>query len=231
VKSNKFKLSVFFCIILPAICIQNLYGQDKSVYSLSTNVFGFAFNDFSIYLHATDEKRIKKSISVGFMIASRWWNAETGSTGDIEVNDDKYPIGSYNGPQLRIGYFAGRSKNDKIRYKGPQLIFKYIYYKNETFIDWFSHDDAVSVSYTRSEKAYVIGLEWVFQKEKPHRDFFINTFWSLGLRMKFREITTSSVKGWGISNAYASERPVGFKKTTLFIPTINFGVMLGSKIH
>lgn len=206
-------------------------AQSSKEHSLGTNVFGFPFNDFSLYYHNTNDKLIRKSLSIGYMVGLRWWNANTGSTGDIEVNDDKYPIGAYNGPQLRIGLFKGKDKEYMTRFRGLQIIAKYLYYNDFKFVDWFSHDDAVDVNYTRSEKAIVLGAEWLFQNERQGQRFFINTSWGFGFRVKYREINTTHSEGYHTGINYATARPVGAKNKTMFLPTINFALIIGTRLN
>ncbi|MEP7265974.1 MAG: hypothetical protein ABI772_15830 [Bacteroidota bacterium] len=230
-KRYQLKLFLLFLIFTIITTVSKSNAQNSNDRGLATNLFGFPFNDFSLYYNTTNDKLIRKSLSAGYMIAWRWWNAETGSTGDIEVNDDKYPIGAYNGPQIRIGLLKGRDHEYMTRYMGLQLIAKYLYYNDHKFVDWFSHDDAVDVIYIRSEKAVVFGAEWLIQNERPGDKLFLNTSLGFGLRVKFRDITTTKSVGSSGGINYAESRPVGTKHTRLFLPTINFGILIGTKLN
>ncbi|MEO5571397.1 MAG: hypothetical protein ABIS37_10770 [Bacteroidia bacterium] len=190
------------------------------------------FNDFSAFYELTKKDSLKYrryGVSAGYMIAFKWWNHDPdGSTDKIEVDDDKFPIGAYNGPQLRLYYETVRSEGGKLKFRGPEILFKYLYYDDELFIDFFSHDDAKPVFYRRSEKTFVIGAEWLWGKDINDGKLFHQVFWGIGGRIKFRDINTLS--HYSEPPGYEGNIPLGQKHTILVVPTLNFGIKLGACI-
>jgi protein TonB len=198
-----------------------LCGQAK----ISMNITGMLFNDFSVHFDGPVRKNNRYCISVGYMIANRWWNG-------MEVDDDKTPIGKYNGPQIRIDYQKVFLKKEKIKWQGAEVLFKYLFYDDVTFTDYF---DGIASKYplffTRSEKAFVTGAEFHWGRDRYFGKMFAQTFLGVGIRLKFREInTTSNQSSFGAD--YANRhRPTGKKYTTLFLPVLNAGIKLGSVIN
>jgi hypothetical protein len=232
----KYKIQILLsCILflLTEILIpEKIFSQNSSFSTISVNVFGMPFNDFSAFYELTKKDSLKcrrYGISAGYMIAFKWWNHNpNGSTGAIEVDDDKFPIGAYNGPQLRLYYETVKFQDAKVKFRGPEILFKYLYYDDELFVDFFDHDDAKPVFYRRSEKTFVVGAEWLWGKDINDGKLFHQVFWGIGGRIKFRDINTLS--HYSEPPGLEGNRPLGQKHTTLVVPTLNFGIKLGTCI-
>ena len=136
---NQILLSCILFLLTEILIPEKIYSQNSSFSTISANVFGMPFNDFSAFYDVTKKDSLKYhryGISVGYMIAFKWWNLHPdGSTGHIEVDDDKFPIGAYNGPQLRLYYETVRAHGGKVKFRGPEILFKYLYYDDELFVD------------------------------------------------------------------------------------------------
>ena len=191
--------------------------------TLSMNVTGVLFNDFSLFYEVQPNEHHRKGISLGYMVAGRWWKG-------IEVDDDVIPIGAYNGPELRIYFETLKTLSNKIFSHGPEILLKYIYYTNYNFVDWFSHDDAFPVYFTRSERTFVLGAEYLLEKRKYKSEGFSETFWGFGFRFKFRNINTTDNSSFEGAYVAQNNRPIGKKFVIMFIPTINFGIKLGGAL-
>ncbi len=220
---NKIVGKLFLLIIL--CCVHPIFGQEaeKPIRSISVNVLAMPFNDYSIYYQSTSIKGRRLGISLGYMISNRWWEFTY-----FTVDDDKYPIGAYSGPEIRFSYFKlFKLKKMKI-YTGPELIFKHLNYKDKWFTDWFSRDDKVPVSFKRNEETYVAGYEWIFEFDMTSNKLVPQFFVGLGGRIKFRDITTTEHRA--LYKGYEEERPLGFTRTRKYYPTINVGIKIALKL-
>src|SRR5436190_20785389 len=99
---TKYSLLIFlFGFLIPG----KVASQVIPKRSIALNVTGMLFNDFSVYYEVTKSESKIYGLSIGYMISNNWWKGPVdGSTGGNEINDDQYPIGEYNGPQLRVCY-------------------------------------------------------------------------------------------------------------------------------
>src|SRR5438105_7481648 len=113
---------LFFILIL--FFLPNyLFAQYTLEKSIAFNISGAFFNDFSFFYEYTNKKSKRIGISAGYMIANNWWHGKPGTTSGFEVNDDKFPIGAYNGPELRLSFIRlTKSLNDKISFNGVQFL-------------------------------------------------------------------------------------------------------------
>jgi len=199
--------------------------------ALSINIFGIPFNDFSVYYEVTRNEKKRYGISGGYMIAFNWWRGkQDGGTGGIEVDDDRIPLGVYNGPELRLYYMALKQKPDRVTFNGPQLLFKYLFYNNTTFIDFQKSGEAIPVWFTRNETAYVIDAEWLLGNEYYEGNLIYGYYFGFGLRYRIRYVSTIhnySEEGTLFANSF---RPVGNKTIAQFIPVINFGFKFGVRL-
>lgn len=213
--------SVFLILILFSI---NLFSQKKVTSTLSTNLTGIPFNDVSLYYEYTKTDSIKIGTSVGYMIGNRWLHRL-----GTEVNDDELPLLAYFGPEFRLYFMRTVNWKSTIKrknnfYFGPELLFKYLYYGDTKFVDYIDVGENEPVFYTRNEKTFVTGLELKFCKDYNYKKFFMQLFWSVGCRLKFRDINTTETHSEGLSQY----RPVGHKTENIIIPVFNIGLKLGS---
>ncbi len=227
---NQHNKKILGFFLLATLLPFNLYSQNNSTSTISVNLFGMPFNDFSLYYDVTINESKRFGISIGYMISNNWWRGKVdGGTGHNEVDDDKIPIGSYNGPELRLYYEYIRNKGNKIKFLGPEIFFKYLYYDNRLFVDFNSNYFGNAVFFVRSEKTFVTGTELLWGRDFNEGKVFCQIFWGIGFRLKFRRINTiNSYYNYSTPSEYF--RPIGKKNTTMFIPTINFGFKLGTWI-
>lgn len=222
------RISIAFFLLVVLLPF-NLHSQNLPTKTISINVFGIPFNDFSLFYEVTKNESKRYGISAGYMIAFNWWKGKVdGHTDSFEVDDDKFPIGSYSGPELRLYYENVKHKGDKNKFHGPEILFKYIYYNNKKFVDFFDPPEPVPVFFVRNEKTFVIGVEWLWGKNIEYRKAFQQIFWGIGCRFKIRNINT--ISNYSPYIPPENHRPIGEKHTTLFIPTVNFGVKFGTWI-
>lgn len=212
---RKFKIFILIVFVSVIFCSLRLFSQTEGTIALSTNVAELIGDNFSIYFENTKVNVKKFGFGFGYTIAYRWlYNI------NIEVNDDKNPLLSYNGPVFRIFYMIPASKTIPNRYFGLEITGKYLYYRNTTFDDFYKEDP---VYFTRDENEFVIGGEIKFCKDYYSRSFFRQINWGLGLRIKMRDINTTKT----IDYVNSGTRPEGHKNVTSYIPTLNFGFKLG----
>jgi len=195
-----------------------LCAQPVRESSLSTNLVGLPFGDYSLYYEITKVDTSKFGFSFGYLIANRWL-AEAG----FEVNDAWTPILAYNGPQLRLYYLFSCNKKKQKKYFGLELFGKYLHYKNTTFTDYIDAGEMEPVGFTRNEKAIVTGAEFRFCKDYCAKSFFSQIFFGAGFRVKMRDINTIKT----FSQGYDFFRPVGHTYETNWFPMVNFGFKIG----
>jgi hypothetical protein len=195
--------------------------------TLALNGTGMLFDDFSLFYESTKNDKRRFGISLGYMIAFNWW--KTGYPSGIEFNDDLFAVGAYNGPEIRLYYEKLIPKLKKISFSGPELLFKYQFYHNATFIDSDGGDrEDDYIQFTRSEKTFVVGFEYLFGNEFYYSHTFTQIVGGFGVRAKFRDINTLSSGVYGEYPYGSSFRPVGKKYLMMFIPTINFCIKFGT---
>lgn len=114
-------------------------------------------------------------------------------------------------------------------YISPQLLYKDLYYHNKTFRDE-NTTHYTSITYTRNEKAYIIGgdivcgLLFSFRIIKPSTHFFINPYVGTGYNSRTRNIETLSI----YDNNYSGDKPILGKETKYKdYFTIVFGIKVG----
>lgn len=226
---KKFEKLVLIISILNIVMLfsPRLFSQNPVTSTLSTNVTGMPFNDLSLYYEYTKTDTFKVGVSVGYMIGNRWLHRM-----NIEVDDNRLPLLAYYGPEFRIYYMRtvnmkSTKKEKNNFYWGPEFLFKYLYYNNTTFVDYIDVGEKEPVNFTRDEKSYVAGLELKFCKDYFHKRFFMQLFWSVGGRLKLRDINTTESH-----NEWLSEfRPLGHTTKNIFIPVFNIGLKLGAVIN
>src|SRR5689334_16344430 len=117
--NNKFNITTFYFLALIFISQERVYAQNFYKNSISVNLTGMVFNDFSLFYDIKTKNNKNIGLSIGYMIANNWWNRDVGGTGGFEVNDDKYPLGAYNGPLFRISYSKVYITENGFRTSGP----------------------------------------------------------------------------------------------------------------
>jgi len=210
--------------------------------TFSINPFEIIFFNPSVYYEKTINNK-RYGINFGYMIENTTYNNQylayfplffpanivtQLSTNFINISPDRYPICAYNGPELRL-YFQCRidkKRNTKSKFIGPEIFFKYLYYKNHTFGEDVGTSEEQYISYTRDETALVGGIGLTFSKDYYKKNKKISQFnLGLGIRIKFRDINTTSHSG---SILYT--RALGKKQLQMILPTINFGFRFGKII-
>jgi hypothetical protein len=143
------------------------------------------------------------------------------------LNNETLPFNVYQGPEIKYYYQWKVNKNSL--FIGSKFVFKYLYYKNKTLCDQVGNSEERYVYYKRNEKAFVTGIELLLSKDYYHRKFCNQVYFSLGYRMKIRNIITTS--HWGVPSYFLEKRPLGEKHETNFFPTINIGLKFGLYIR
>lgn len=201
------------------------YDYSKPSLRFAVNPTEFLVNDYSLFVDYVTKNKKSFGISGGVIIANRWWNQDHEGGQGFEIDDDNLPVGVYNGFAGRAyykSYFIKQEKSssikNKIWYLCPVFVFKDLHYDNIVFGDKISPYEWVT--YERSEKAKVFGLELLYGKENYlTKHIFIDFYWGMGARIKLREYTTFWVS--------APVMPVGqFTRNQIF-PTVHLGVKVG----
>jgi len=206
------------------------------IHTISINPMEFSFFDFTInYEKTTDNK--KYGVGLGYMATYNWpdnsylmllaYYPMTYHAIGAEffgLNNNKLPYNAYEGPEIKL-YNQFKIKNSF--FIGPKLIVKYLYYKNHSFTDEVGDTGGYSVSYTRSERAFVTGLELFFTRDFYSKNLFWQFCFGFGARIKFRNTNTISHSG---ETYFLNQRPLGEEHSKLILPSLNIGLTLKRKI-
>ncbi|HLG33278.1 MAG TPA: PEGA domain-containing protein, partial [Bacteroidia bacterium] len=195
------------------------YDYSKPSLRFAINPTEPLMNDYSFFIDYVAKKKRSFGISVGYMIANKWWNKDNRSS--PEVNDNNFPVGVYNGFVGRV-YYKWYFINDKVRYISSLFIFKDIHYDNASFVDQIRPFEWIV--YERSEKTKVFGLELLYGRENYlTKHIFLEFYGGIGARIRKRNYNTTKI--WP-SNA-ESVIPLGEFTRNQFFPTIHLGVKVG----
>ena len=223
----------------------------KPIGTISINPMDIIFYNFSIYYERAVKNSSKFGVSIGY---KGIYNIPTYKRVDnynnikyysfifymipeltyelghaIIFDSDNFPTNAYQGPELKLNFQTKMDVNhENSWYVGPEIIFKYLFYKNKTFSDNLGTNRPEFISYTRDEKAFIIGYGIVFSKDFYKKRSFTQLSFGIGMRTKIRDINTT--KHSGDVSYLVERRPLGEKHSIIYLPTINFGVKFGRVI-
>lgn len=110
----------------------------------------------------------------------------------------------------------------KTLYFGPQIMYKYCFYKEATFPVY----SGVTRYITESKYSNIMGFGFVLGRQTDNGELVLDWYAAVGLRLRLMSVTTVKIVD--------SPRPVSYPNThenfTSFYPFINLGLRIGFKL-
>jgi hypothetical protein len=143
-------------------------------------------------------------------------NADASSEGLFSYRNSPY---NNNGLSLKIEF----RKNGRYAYYGPQIMYKYCFYKEATFP---IYNGSITRDITESKYSNIFGIGYFLGRQWDNDGLIFDFYSGIGFRLRLMSVTTVKIVD--------SPRPVSYPNTTenfsSFYPFINLGLRIGVKL-
>ena len=196
--------------------------------AIKINPIQLIFNEFpvSFEIDIPNERSVQfqlgyifpsaKNYSFRKLFESNGTNADATSTGLLSYRQS--PYNNY-GFSFKIEF----RKNRRYAYYGPQIMYKYCFYKEATFP---IYNGSITRDITESKYSNIFGIGYFLGRQWDNRDLVFDFYTCIGFRLRQMSVTTVKIVD--------SPRPVSYPNTTenfsSFYPFINLGLRIGIKL-
>ena len=201
---------------------------DVSLGAIKINPLQLLFNEFpvSIEIDIPHERSVQfqlgyifpsaKNYSFRKLFESNGTNADASNTGLLSYRQS--PYNNY-GFSFKVEF----RKNRRYAYYGPQIMYKYCFYKEATFP---IYNGSITRDKTEYKYSNIIGIGYFLGRQWDNHELIFDLYTCIGFRLRQMSVTTVKIVD--------SPRPVSYPNTTenfsSFYPFINIGLRIGVKL-